>query len=63
MTPDLPIVLDPALVWSLFTVVHANGSPMIDPRTGEPWRFTNTRAARQQAVALGVSVYHVAGIR
>jgi hypothetical protein len=36
---------------------------MIDPRTGEPWRFTSARAARQQAVALGVSVYRVAGIR
>jgi hypothetical protein len=62
-TESLPPVLDPTLAWSTLTIVHANGSPMIDPRTGEPWRFASMRAARQQAYALKLSSLRVAPLR
>lgn len=63
MHSDLPVVLDPALAAPLLTIVHANGSPLIDPRTGWPWEFSSRRAALQQAYALKIGAYRVAGLR
>jgi hypothetical protein len=45
-----------------FTIMCANSTPAIDPRTGAPFRFTNLRAAKQQAIALGMGIFRVAPI-
>ena len=63
MNPDLPPVLDPAYAWRTFTLLHANGTPMIDPRTSKPWRFASRRAARQQAIVLKQPTFRIAGLR
>jgi hypothetical protein len=65
MTADhsLPLVLDPALAAPLLTIVHANGSPLIDSRTGRPFEFRSRRAALQQACALKVGAFRVAPLR
>lgn len=58
---ELPPVLDPALAHNGYTIMGDDSATLIDPRTGRAWHFASKRAARQQAVALGVGVYRVTG--
>lgn len=58
----LPLVLDPAFAHHAFTIVRANGSPMIDPRTGWPFEFRTRKAAMQQAYAMKIPSFRVAGL-